>query len=105
LTNEELYQRFGEKAVRSISKMSGINERRVTSDGETAADLATRAAQQLLAEQDCDPQSIDLLLFTSQTPDYTRFRPQLASCTNAWDFVRTAPASTSIRAAVRFRTV
>ena len=70
LTNEELFQRFGEKAVRSITKMSGINERRITSNGETAADLATRAAQQLLADQQCDPQSIDLLLFTSQTPDY-----------------------------------
>ena len=31
LTNEELYQRFGEKAVRSITKMSGINERRIAS--------------------------------------------------------------------------
>jgi len=70
LTNEDLYLRFGEKAVRSIAKMSGITERRIVSPGETAADLATRAAQQLLTEQHCDPQSIDLLIFTSQTPDY-----------------------------------
>jgi len=70
LTNEDLYSRFGEKAVRSIAKMSGITERRIASPGQTAADLATLAAQQLLAEQDCDPHSIDLLIFTSQTPDY-----------------------------------
>lgn len=70
LTNEELYLRFGEKAVRSITKMAGISERRVTAPGETAADLATRAAQQLFAEQHCDPKSIDLLIFTSQTGDY-----------------------------------
>jgi 3-oxoacyl-[acyl-carrier-protein] synthase III len=70
LTNEDLYSRFGEKAVRSIAKMSGITERRIASPGQTAADLATLAAQQLLAEQDCDPHSIDLLVFTSQTPDY-----------------------------------
>ena len=70
LTNADLYSRFGEKAVRSISKMSGIIARRVAAPGQTAADLATCAAQQLLAEQDCDPQSIDLLIFTSQTADY-----------------------------------
>ncbi len=70
LTNDDLYSRFGEKAVRSIAKMSGITERRIASSGQTAADLATLAARQLLTEQDCDPQSIDLLIFTSQTPDF-----------------------------------
>jgi len=70
LTNADLYERFGEKAVNSIAKMSGIQERRVTEPGETAADLAFRAARQLLQEQNCDPQSIDLLVFASQTGDY-----------------------------------
>jgi 3-oxoacyl-[acyl-carrier-protein] synthase-3 len=70
LTNEDLYARFGEKAVRSIAKMSGITERRIAPAGQTAADLATHAAQKLLAEQNCAPQSIDLLIFTSQTGDY-----------------------------------
>ena len=70
LTNEDLSPTRRKKAVRSIAKMSGITERRIAPPGQTAADLATLAARQLLAEQDCDPHGIDLLIFTSQTPDY-----------------------------------
>ena len=70
LTNEDLYPRFGEKAVKSITKMAGITERRVTAPGETALSLATQAALKLFEEHGCDPKSIDLLIFVSQTGDY-----------------------------------
>ncbi len=70
LTNEELIERFGERQVKSIVKMAGIEERRVVSPGETASDLAFAAAQTLLSDRGIDPRTIDLLVFASQTGDY-----------------------------------
>jgi len=70
LTNEELSARFGERQLKSITKMAGVNERRVVRSGETAADLALCAARRLLVDRGIDPSSIDLLIFASQTGDY-----------------------------------
>ncbi len=70
LTNQELVERFGERQVKSIVKMAGIQERRVVSPGQTASDLAYWAATRLLAERRIDPKEIDLLIFASQTGDY-----------------------------------
>ncbi len=94
LTQAELEARFGVKELASITRMSGIKNRRVVAPGQTAADLAFAAAQRLLAQvtnSHCEqwtvdgrrsnnstvqrlngptPPPIDLLLFTSQTPDY-----------------------------------
>lgn len=70
LTNADLAQRFDARQLKSIIKMAGIQERRVVAPGETAADLAYWAAQRLLADRAIDPQSIDLLIFASQTGDY-----------------------------------
>ena len=70
LTYEQLVERFGEKAVASIYRMSGIRERRVVAPGQCASDLAVAAARRLFISTGVDPQSIDLLIFASQTPDY-----------------------------------
>ena len=66
----ELVERFGEKAMRSIARMSGITERRVAPPGQCASDLAEAAVRRLLDRRAIDPADIDLLIFTSQTPDY-----------------------------------
>jgi 3-oxoacyl-[acyl-carrier-protein] synthase III len=70
LTQAELIKRFGEKAVNSIAKMSGINERRVVAPGQCASDLALSAANRLIKHHNIDRKTIDLLTFASQTPDY-----------------------------------
>lgn len=70
LTYEELTQRFGEKEVASICKMSGIRDRRVVAPGQCASDLAVAAARRLFEQKSVDPSTIDALIFTSQTPDY-----------------------------------
>lgn len=70
LTQDDLIQRFGEKAVKSISKMSGIRERRVVMPGQCASDLAYDAAHRLIEYLGIERSSIDLLTFASQTPDY-----------------------------------
>lgn len=70
ITNAMLAERFGEKPLRSITKMSGIEERRVVAAGQCASDLGLAAAERLIGHLDLDRASIDLLIFCSQTPDY-----------------------------------
>ena len=70
LTQAELEGRFDPKLLKSITKMSGIVERRVTAPGQTAADLAFVAAQRLLEARGLSPSEIDLIVFASQTGDY-----------------------------------
>ena len=70
LTQDEMVERFGDKAVKSIMKMSGIRERRVVSMGQCASDLAYDAAKRLIDHLNLDVTTIDLLTFASQTPDY-----------------------------------
>ncbi len=70
LTNEPLFERFGEEAMRKIADSSGIIERRVCLDGECASDLAHKAAEDLLSAHEIDRESVDLVLFATQTPDY-----------------------------------
>lgn len=70
LSYEELAERFGEKQVASIYKMSGIRDRRVVESGQCASDLALSAARRLLQHVAVDRSSIRLLIFASQTPDH-----------------------------------
>lgn len=55
-----------EKTIQSI----GIEERRIADSGVCASDLAFRAARQLMEDNNIAPDSIDVLLFVSQTSDY-----------------------------------
>lgn len=55
-----------DKTINSI----GIEERRIANDNVCASDLCYKAAQQLLEDNHIDPNSIDVLLFVSQTSDY-----------------------------------
>ena len=70
LTNEALEQRFGKKEMDSITRMSGIKERRVIAPGQCASDLALTAAERLFEQGGFDRSLVDALLFVSQSPDY-----------------------------------
>jgi len=70
LTHEELVGRFGRDIMEKIAQPSGIWERRIVQNGECASDLAFRAAHDLLTFHNIDRNSIDLILFATQTPDY-----------------------------------
>lgn len=70
LTNEALEQRFGKKEMDSITRMSGIVERRVVSPGQCASDLALTAAERLFRHGGFDRNLVDALFFVSQSPDY-----------------------------------
>jgi len=65
-------QYFGgdaKKAAR-VTKMAGIDRRRVAAAGITPSDLCQQAAEKLLEGLKLDRSSIDALVFVSQRPDY-----------------------------------
>jgi len=70
LTNEMIAEEFPEWTVDKIEKKIGIRQRHVTTDGETASDLAIGAAEKLFAENKYDRNNIDYIIFVSQSPDY-----------------------------------
>ena len=70
LDNEQIAAEFPEWTVEKIEKKIGIKERHVTADGETASDLAIGAAEKLFAANNVDRNSIDYLIFVTQSPDY-----------------------------------
>ena len=70
LTNEELVEQFPEWTVDKISKKVGISERHVTTNEETAGDMAIKAAEKLITEKKIDRSIIDFVLLCTQSPDY-----------------------------------
>jgi 3-oxoacyl-[acyl-carrier-protein] synthase III len=54
-----------------IVERTGIRQRHIAADGELTSDLATAAARAALARADLRPESIDLLLVATSTPDHT----------------------------------
>ncbi len=69
-TNEELATLYPGWTAEKIFAKTGIASRHVSSEGETAVDLAERAAKKLFEEKGVDPASIDTLLLCTQSPDY-----------------------------------
>lgn len=70
LTNEDIVRQFPEWTVDKIEKKIGIKERHITVDGETASDLAVKAAECLIRKNNVDKSQIDYLIFVTQSPDY-----------------------------------
>jgi 3-oxoacyl-[acyl-carrier-protein] synthase-3 len=70
LTNAELAQKV-DTSDEWIVQRTGIHERRIAADGEFTSHLALRAAEAALAHAKVDPQSIDLIVVATATPDNT----------------------------------
>lgn len=70
LTNAELAKEFPEWTEEKIMKKLGIAERHVVTEQETASDLAVNAAEKLFAENGIQRESVDFLIFCTQSPDY-----------------------------------
>jgi 3-oxoacyl-[acyl-carrier-protein] synthase-3 len=68
--NERLSEIMPAEEVEKLIKAIGIVERRITDENTTSSDLCYQAARRLIDENQIDPESIDMLLFVSQTPDY-----------------------------------
>ncbi len=69
LDNADFAARFGEDAVQSVTKMIGVETRYWVRPGQTTSDLCLVAAQRLLERLQWAPESVDALIFVSQTPD------------------------------------
>jgi 3-oxoacyl-[acyl-carrier-protein] synthase-3 len=61
---------LSENETRKLVKMTGIAQRRVASSGLCTSDMAAQSAQELLDSLGWAPDTIDALVFVSQTPDY-----------------------------------
>lgn len=68
LTNEELSLRFPDWTAEAIEEKIGIVERHIADKNETAKDLAVKAGQKILADE--DKETIDFLILCTQSPDY-----------------------------------
>lgn len=70
VTNEQLVEEFPEWSVEKIAKKVGINERHIAAEDETAGDMAFKAAEKLIVENNVDRGTIDFVLLCTQSPDY-----------------------------------
>ena len=70
VTNEEIVRDFPEWSVEKITEKVGVKRRHVAADDETATDLAEKAAQRLIEENNIDRSSIDFVILCTQSPDY-----------------------------------
>jgi 3-oxoacyl-[acyl-carrier-protein] synthase-3 len=68
--NEAFADQFSPQALADVVKMIGVEARHWAAPDQTSADLCFLAAQQLLERLNWQPDSIDALIFVSQTPDH-----------------------------------
>ena len=76
LTNEELAREFPEWDVDKVYNKVGVRRRHLAAAGETAGDLAEKAARNLFEEYGVVPSEVDFLLLCTQSPDH--FLPSTA---------------------------
>ena len=70
LSNESLVREFPEWTVEKVASKVGIHQRYISSDNETAGDMALKAAEKLFEEHGIDRNDIDFVLLCTQSPDY-----------------------------------
>jgi 3-oxoacyl-[acyl-carrier-protein] synthase-3 len=70
LANQELAAIYPDWTAEKILLKTGIRERRIAAEGQTAADLAFEAAMRLFARGEFTPSQVDFLIFCTQAPDY-----------------------------------
>ncbi|MDE0112404.1 MAG: ketoacyl-ACP synthase III [Albidovulum sp.] len=68
--NEE-FEKFLDTTDSWIKSRTGIESRRFAADGETTADLGSKAAINALADAELDPIDIDTIVLATSTPDNT----------------------------------
>lgn len=68
LTNHDL-EKIVDTTDQWIIERTGIKQRHIAADNETTCDLAEFAARNAIKAADIDPQSIDLIIVATTTPD------------------------------------
>lgn len=70
VSNMELVKDFPEWSVEKVANKIGVNDRYISLEGETSADMAVMAARKLFDEQSIAPDQIDFIILCTQSPDY-----------------------------------
>jgi 3-oxoacyl-[acyl-carrier-protein] synthase-3 len=70
LTNDILSQQHPEWTVEKISSKTGIYNRYISAENETACDMAERAAIIFFNEHPIEKSSVDFIILCTQSPDY-----------------------------------
>lgn len=70
VNNDDLVKDYPQWDAEKVSAKTGIKERHVAAEDETAGDMAIKAAQNLFLEYRIKPSSIDFILLCTQSPDY-----------------------------------
>lgn len=94
VTNRDLAKDNPGWDFKLIEPKTGVLSRHIAAAGESASDLAVRAAEQLFKRVNVDRDSIDALLFCTQSPDYAlpttaciiQEKLKLSTGTAAFDF-------------------
>ncbi len=70
LTNGDLSRMLGEDISEFVEKNLGIRERHILATDESAADIATRAAENALQNAGISAEDLDLIILATDTPEY-----------------------------------
>jgi len=70
LTNKELEKIFPSWSAKKIYTKTGIKERRIAAEHETAGDMGIKAAENLFQKDIVSRLDIDFLIFCTQAPDH-----------------------------------
>ena len=70
VSNYDLGYMMDQDAIERVVKSTGIVERRIAEPNVCSSDLCVQAARRLMEDNQIDPESVDLLLFTTLTPDF-----------------------------------
>ena len=70
VTNAELSRNLGEDIDEFVSTIVGIKQRHIAADDESAADLASAAAERALFDAGIVAADLDLVLVATDTPEY-----------------------------------
>lgn len=70
VTNQDLLKENPKWDIEKLVVKTGVKERHVVSDDETAFDLGVKACEQLFDRGPVSPEDIDAVMFCTQSPDY-----------------------------------
>ncbi len=72
VNTEDYMEQFGERHIRKFIRTTGVKERHIVSENQTASDLGYVAANEILEKKNVNPSEIGALIFASHGPDYRR---------------------------------
>lgn len=70
LSNEDINIEHPDWAIDKIMSKTGIRNRHISANDEFASDMAIKVSQKLFSEYSISPESVDFVLFCTQSPDY-----------------------------------